>query len=163
MQNQRPKTAMEDGEWVLARRPLEKDLWRPSSWEEDGPRPLKVTFTEPAKHWTDAIPIGNGRLGAMVWGGVASETLQLNGKPPGAFVAFCVSDHWHWNLAADFHLGFACFGFLSIQVLYLKFEFACCGCIVYLMECNPDSVVNRVAFRFTIGVLQLIAFKTFSY
>ncbi|KAI4295717.1 hypothetical protein L6164_035733 [Bauhinia variegata] len=41
-------------------------------------RPLKITFTEPAKHWTDALPIGNGRLGAMVWGGVASEIIQLN-------------------------------------------------------------------------------------
>ncbi|XP_021892327.1 alpha-L-fucosidase 2 isoform X2 [Carica papaya] len=41
-------------------------------------KPLKVTFKAPAKHWTDAIPIGNGRLGAMVWGGVASEILQLN-------------------------------------------------------------------------------------
>ncbi|KAH7518055.1 hypothetical protein FEM48_Zijuj09G0130000 [Ziziphus jujuba var. spinosa] len=71
---------MEDSEWVVVRRPAEKDLWRPSSWveEEEDSRPLKVTFTEPAKHFTDAIPIGNGRLGAMVWGGVASETLQLN-------------------------------------------------------------------------------------
>ncbi|KAK4258811.1 hypothetical protein QN277_005217 [Acacia crassicarpa] len=40
--------------------------------------PLKVTFTEPAKHWTDAIPVGNGRLGAMVWGGVSSEIIQLS-------------------------------------------------------------------------------------
>uniref|UniRef100_A0A2K1Z5C6 Glycosyl hydrolase family 95 N-terminal domain-containing protein n=1 Tax=Populus trichocarpa TaxID=3694 RepID=A0A2K1Z5C6_POPTR len=37
----------------------------------EGPRPLKVTFSGPAKHWTDAIPIANGRLGAMIWGGVA--------------------------------------------------------------------------------------------
>ncbi|XP_019161570.1 PREDICTED: uncharacterized protein LOC109158169 [Ipomoea nil] len=28
---------------------------------------------------SDALPIGNDRLGAMVWGGVASETLNLNG------------------------------------------------------------------------------------
>ncbi|XVF45035.1 hypothetical protein PTKIN_Ptkin02bG0173300 [Pterospermum kingtungense] len=41
-------------------------------------RPLKVIFEEPAKYWTDALPIGNGRLGAMVWGGVASELIQLN-------------------------------------------------------------------------------------
>lgn len=41
--------------------------------------PLKVTFTEEAKYWTDAIPIGNGRLGAMIWGGVDSEIIQLNG------------------------------------------------------------------------------------
>ncbi|XP_031382200.1 alpha-L-fucosidase 2-like [Punica granatum] len=40
--------------------------------------PMKVTFGGPAKQWTDAAPIGNGRLGAMVWGGVATELLQLN-------------------------------------------------------------------------------------
>ncbi|CAI0466902.1 unnamed protein product [Linum tenue] len=40
--------------------------------------PLKLNFTAPAKYWTDAIPIGNGRLGAMIWGGVSRETLQLN-------------------------------------------------------------------------------------
>ncbi|KAL6643279.1 hypothetical protein ACP70R_021460 [Stipagrostis hirtigluma subsp. patula] len=44
--------------------------------EED--RPLKVVFASPAEHFTDAAPIGNGSLGAMVWGGVASEKLQLN-------------------------------------------------------------------------------------
>ena len=73
---------MEDWEWVLVERPAEKDLWRPSSAKhgDEPSRPLKVTFGEPAKHWTDAVPIGNGRLGAMVWGGVASETLQLNGE-----------------------------------------------------------------------------------
>ncbi|GLT47341.1 hypothetical protein SLA2020_210460 [Shorea laevis] len=41
-------------------------------------KPLKITFNGPAEYWTDALPIGNGRLGAMVWGGVASELLQLN-------------------------------------------------------------------------------------
>ncbi|KAL6209878.1 hypothetical protein ACLB2K_020817 [Fragaria x ananassa] len=70
---------MEDGDWVLVRQPAEKDLWTPSLVkEEERSKPLKVTFGGPAKFWTDAIPIGNGRLGAMVWGGVASETLQLN-------------------------------------------------------------------------------------
>ncbi|OMO63313.1 Six-hairpin glycosidase-like protein [Corchorus olitorius] len=60
------------------------ELWNPSSmgssssYSQSSSRPLKVTFNEPAKYWTDALPIGNGRLGAMVWGGVASELLQLN-------------------------------------------------------------------------------------
>lgn len=49
--------------------------------EDRSSRPLKVTFKDPAKHWTEALPIGNGRLGAMVWGGVSSEIIQLNGKP----------------------------------------------------------------------------------
>ena len=66
----------------MVRRPPQKEWWKPSGMEEedeDGGRPLKVTFAEAATHWTDAIPIGNGRLGAMVWGGVSSELLQLNG------------------------------------------------------------------------------------
>ena len=32
----------------------------------------------PAKVWSDAYPIGNGRFGAMVFGGVREEHLQLN-------------------------------------------------------------------------------------
>jgi hypothetical protein len=73
---------MEDGKWVLVRRSSQKDLWRPSlpNADDEPSRPLKVTFSEPAEYWTDAIPIGNGRLGAMIWGGVQSEVLQLNGK-----------------------------------------------------------------------------------
>lgn len=71
---------MEDGEWVLVAPPAEKELWNPSLVDTKTSEPLKVTFSGPAKHWTDAVPIGNGRLGTMVWGGVAAETLQLNGK-----------------------------------------------------------------------------------
>ncbi len=35
-------------------------------------------YTAPAVEWTEALPIGNGRLGAMVFGGVNQERLQLN-------------------------------------------------------------------------------------
>jgi alpha-L-fucosidase 2 len=73
----------DDEGWVLLQLGTKKDWWNPSLMEDnsgEGPRPLKVTFSGPAKHWTDAIPIANGRLGAMIWGGVASETLQLNGN-----------------------------------------------------------------------------------
>ena len=39
---------------------------------------LKLWYSRPAEHWTDALPIGNSRMGAMVFGGVEQETLQLN-------------------------------------------------------------------------------------
>lgn len=39
---------------------------------------LKLWYNKPAKIWTDALPIGNGRLGAMVFGGVKRELIQLN-------------------------------------------------------------------------------------
>ena len=35
-------------------------------------------YREPARVWTDALPLGNGRLGAMVYGNPAVERLQLN-------------------------------------------------------------------------------------
>ena len=35
-------------------------------------------YTHPAREWNQALPIGNGRLGAMVFGNVNSERIQLN-------------------------------------------------------------------------------------
>ncbi len=48
---------------------------------------LTLHYSEPATGWLEALPIGNGRLGAMVFGGVVEEHLQLNeetiwGGPP---------------------------------------------------------------------------------
>ncbi len=40
--------------------------------------PLILWYPRPAANWLEALPIGNGRLGAMVFGGVPEETLQLN-------------------------------------------------------------------------------------
>jgi len=39
---------------------------------------LTLWYEEPARSWPEALPIGNGRLGAMVFGGVTIERLQLN-------------------------------------------------------------------------------------
>lgn len=39
---------------------------------------LRLMYDEPAGQWVEALPIGNGRLGAMVFGGPAKERLQLN-------------------------------------------------------------------------------------
>ena len=42
------------------------------------PQPLELWYTRPATRWTEALPLGNGRLGAMVFGGTAEEKLSLN-------------------------------------------------------------------------------------
>jgi hypothetical protein len=39
---------------------------------------LTLWYRQPAKEWTEALPVGNGRLGAMVFGGPEHERLQLN-------------------------------------------------------------------------------------
>ena len=38
----------------------------------------RLWYHRPAAYWEEALPLGNGRLGAMVSGGVAKDTLQLN-------------------------------------------------------------------------------------
>jgi alpha-L-fucosidase 2 len=39
---------------------------------------LKLWYSQPAEKWTDALPIGNGRLGAMIFGTVEKERIQFN-------------------------------------------------------------------------------------
>ena len=39
---------------------------------------LKLWYLSPAARWTEALPLGNGRIGAMVFGGVEHERIQLN-------------------------------------------------------------------------------------
>jgi alpha-L-fucosidase 2 len=38
----------------------------------------ELWYKQPARQWVEALPVGNGRLGAMVFGGTAKERLQLN-------------------------------------------------------------------------------------
>lgn len=65
----------------------DKDVWSSSSEKSrSGTRNLEVRFDGPASNWTDALPIGNGRLGAMIWGGIANETINLNGT---SFSLYC--------------------------------------------------------------------------
>ena len=50
---------------------------RPVSGQESD-RGMKIWFTEPAQTWNEALPVGNGHLGAMIFGGIGTERLQLN-------------------------------------------------------------------------------------
>src|SRR6476660_7953013 len=37
-----------------------------------------LSYDKPAAKWTEALPLGNGRIGAMVFGGTQDERLQIN-------------------------------------------------------------------------------------
>jgi len=50
----------------------------PISPGQNSPSGMKIWFNQPAATWNDALPVGNGRLGAMVFGGVENERLELN-------------------------------------------------------------------------------------
>ena len=39
---------------------------------------LKLWYRQPAKEWMQATPVGNGRLGAMIFGGINNDRIALN-------------------------------------------------------------------------------------
>src|SRR5581483_4525250 len=39
---------------------------------------LALWYRQPARDWNEALPVGNGKLGAMIFGGVAREQIALN-------------------------------------------------------------------------------------
>ncbi len=72
-------------------------LFLPKAHAAEVPDGLKLWYAAPAQNWeTEALPIGNGRLGAMVFGGIGKEHLQFNEdtlwvgdeKDTGAYQAF---------------------------------------------------------------------------
>lgn len=58
-----------------------------TAWADAEDSRLRLVYDQPAKEWTDALPIGNGSVGAMVFGGVNEDRIQFNhdtlwaGKP----------------------------------------------------------------------------------
>ena len=57
-----------------------------NSFAADNPA-LTLWYSQPAEKWTEALPLGSGSLGAMVFGGISNERIQFNedtlwrGKP----------------------------------------------------------------------------------
>lgn len=47
------------------------------SWSQESSS-LKLWYDEPAEKWVEALPVGNGRLGAMVYGDPKEKVIQLN-------------------------------------------------------------------------------------
>src|SRR5438445_8008604 len=52
-----------------------------------GAEDLRLWYNQPASKWEEALPVGNGYMGAMVFGGISDERIQFNestlwtGKP----------------------------------------------------------------------------------
>jgi len=67
-------------EWLWLAIPLAGVLCASSAAgaAEAANQPVTLWYTRPAKAWTEALAIGNGRLGGMVFGGSAKERIQFN-------------------------------------------------------------------------------------
>ena len=48
------------------------------SCREHADQDLKLWYDKPATIWEEALPIGNGRLGAMIYGGTGKDHIQFN-------------------------------------------------------------------------------------
>jgi alpha-L-fucosidase 2 len=69
------------GSEAHAQAPAAQGTSRPHEAAEMGTRsasPLLLAYTRAASKWVEALPVGNGRMGAMVFGNVGVEHLQLN-------------------------------------------------------------------------------------
>ena len=53
-------------------------LAAPPNAPSDGWDRLKLNYDKPAKKWTDALPVGNGSMGAMVYGRPDKDRIQFN-------------------------------------------------------------------------------------
>ncbi len=52
---------------------------------------LKLWYNKPAQQWTEALPVGNGRLGAMVFGGAETSKCNLMKIPSGQVILLTVT------------------------------------------------------------------------
>lgn len=93
-----------------------------------GGLPLRLWYDEPAAEWmTSALPVGNGDLGAMFFGGVAHEQVQFNEKTL-------------WSGSPDKRGSYRNFG--NIHMDFLTPD----TCSDYRRELSLDEAVGRVSY-----------------
>ncbi|RAJ00254.1 alpha-L-fucosidase 2 [Chitinophaga skermanii] len=46
--------------------------------QSSGDKPIELWYKQPAQKWVEALPVGNGRMGAMVFGKTNQEIIQIN-------------------------------------------------------------------------------------
>lgn len=129
----------------------------------------RLWYTKPAKVWTEALPVGNGRLGAMVYGGVQDELIQLNegslwtGGPvrthvnPGAYenlqiVRDALLKEENYAKAYEYTKkmqGYYSESYLPMADLVIKQPFADTSVSTYYRDLNINDAIATT--RFTVG------------
>src|SRR6195952_1688254 len=126
----------------------------------------KLWYKNPAKVWTEALPVGNGRLGAMVFGGVQDELLQLNegslwtGGPvrtnvnPGAYenlqiVRDALLNHADYAKAYEYTKkmqGYYSESFLPMADLFIHQHLADTNATAYYRDLNINDAIATTRF-----------------
>lgn len=75
---------------------------------------VRIWYDTPAANWNEALPIGNGRLGAMIFGSIDREHLQLNentlysGEPSTMFKDIRITPEMKAEVIGLIKAGFSC-------------------------------------------------------
>ena len=130
---------------------------------------LSLWYKQPADEWMKAIPMGNGRLGAMVYGGIDEETIALNeitlwsGQPDSTQNDLCGPENLkkirdlffqgkieEGNSLGTQHLSGRGKSFgthLPFGDLKMKFEYDAEGTDNYTRKLNLDESITTVSFK----------------
>jgi hypothetical protein len=81
-----------------------------SNQPKEANNPMKLWYNKPAEKWEEALPIGNGRLGAMIFGNPSTEHLHLNEETvwagaPGGIMQGWYSSIVRWEATSDLKAG----------------------------------------------------------
>jgi len=131
------------------------------------PTDLSLWYNQPAAQWNHALPVGNGRLGAMVFGETAAERIQLNeetfwaGGPydptnPGG--AEALPEIQRLLFAGEVNKAHDLFGRTMMGVPYEQMKYQSLGdfwmffpgheqVTDYRRELNIDEAISRVSYR----------------
>ncbi|GKX67840.1 glycoside hydrolase family 95 protein [Inconstantimicrobium mannanitabidum] len=126
---------------------------------------LRLWYNTPAKEWVEALPVGNGRLGAMVFGNVSKERIQLNEDTLWAGIprdtqnyeshkyleevrSLIVKDKFFeaQKLMNDKLLGAYTESYSPMGNLYLDFQHSSDAYINYKRELNIQEAVLRISY-----------------
>lgn len=102
-----------------------------SCQQANSPTELKLWYTRSATNWmTSALPIGNGELGAMFFGGITREQVQFNEKTL-------------WTGSTEKRGAYQSFG-----DVYIDFEGTdTCGVTDYRRELSLNDAIGKVSYR----------------
>jgi alpha-L-fucosidase 2 len=128
---------------------------------------LKLWYRQPAEQWTHALPVGNGRLGAMVFGETAVERIQLNEEtfwaggpydPTTSGGAAALPEIQRLLFAGDVDKAHDLFGRTMMGVPYEQMKYQSLGDLWlffpgheqvtdYRRELDIDDAISRVSYR----------------
>jgi len=128
---------------------------------------LTLWYDEPATQWNHALPVGNGRLGAMVFGDTSAERIQLNEEtfwaggpydPTQTGGAAALPEIQRLLFAGDVDKAHDLFGRTMMGIPYEQMKYQSLGDLwlflpghedvtEYRRELNLDEAVSRVSYR----------------